>query len=141
MQKVNVIHAQLRMNNCNLNAHLYKIHVVDSPAAACLCSQSIDGTAYFFLDCPLYFTQRISLQNVSRFTEFKLETLLFEGRNIGYVVNITIRLAMHEYRISPFERRLSNERLVLNEHRVKRGHYDHRHSKKMNLKSTIIISV
>ena len=62
MWKFNVIHAQLRMN-CDLNAHLYNLHVIDNPASACLCSHNIDDTA-----------QRISLQYVvSRFTEFKLK--------------------------------------------------------------------
>ena len=79
IRKSNVIHAQLRMNCSNLNAHLHSLHVIDSPA--CVCSHSIEDTAHFFLYCPLYYTQRLALQNiVSRYTEFKLETLLF-GRH------------------------------------------------------------
>ena len=31
---------------------------------------------------------------------------------------------LFKYRISPFERLLSNDRLASKEHRVKRGHYD-----------------
>ena len=40
------IHAQLRMNCSNLNAHLHSLHVIDSPA--CVCSHSIEDTAQFF---------------------------------------------------------------------------------------------
>ena len=96
IRKFNVIHAQLRMNCSNLNAHLHSLHVIDSPA--CVCSHSIEDTAHFFLYCPLYYTQRLALQNiVSRYTEFKLETLLFGDTNIDNVDNITIILAMHDY--------------------------------------------
>ena len=92
----NVIHAQLRMNCSNLNAHLHNLHVIDSPA--CVCSHSIEDTAHFFLYCPLYYTQRLALQNiVSRYTEFKLETLLFGDTNIDNEDNITIILAVHDY--------------------------------------------
>ena len=96
IRKFNVIHAQLRMNCSNLNAHLHNLHVIDSPA--CVCSHSIEDTAHFFLYCPLYYIQRLALQNiVSRYTEFKLETLLFGDTNIDNVDNITIILAVHDY--------------------------------------------
>ena len=96
IRKCNVIHAQLRMNCSNLNAHLHSLHVIDSPA--CVCSHSIEDTAHFFLCCPLYYTQRLALQNiVSRYTDFKLETLLFGDTNIDNVDNITIILAVHDY--------------------------------------------
>ena len=96
IRKFNVIHAQLRMNCSNLNAHLHSLHVIDSPA--CVRSHSIEDTAHFFLYCPLYYTQRLALQNiVSRYTEFKLETLLFGDTNIDNVDNITIILAVHDY--------------------------------------------
>ena len=50
------------------------------------------------LYCPLYYTQRLALQNiVSRYTEFKLETLLFGDTNIDNEDNITIILAVHDY--------------------------------------------
>ena len=90
IRKFNVIRAQLRMNCSNLNAHLHNLHVIDSPA--CVCSHSIEDTAaHFFLYCPLYYTQRLTLQNiVSRYTEFKLETLLFGDTNIDNEDNITI---------------------------------------------------
>ena len=48
-----IIHAHLCMNCSNLNAHLHRLHVIDSPA--CVCSHRIEDTAHFFLDCPLYY--------------------------------------------------------------------------------------
>ena len=84
------------MNCSNLNAHLYSLHVVDNPA--CLCGHLIEDTAHFFLNCPLYYTQRLALQNiVIRLTEFKLETLLFGDDDIDYENNAEIILAVHEY--------------------------------------------
>ena len=67
---------------------MYSLHVVDSP----------EDTAHVFLYCPLYYTQRLAPQNiVSRYTEFKLETLLFETKTLTNVDNITIILAVHDY--------------------------------------------
>ena len=52
----------------------------------------------FFFYCPLYYTQRLALQNiVSRLTEFKLETLLFGDKNLDNADNITIILAVQDY--------------------------------------------
>ena len=86
----------MKYSTNNLNAHLHSLHVIDSPA--CVCSHSIEDTAHFFLYCPLYYTQRLALQNiVSRHTEFKLETLLFGDTNIDNVDNITIILSVHDY--------------------------------------------
>ena len=60
-RKLNIIHAQLRMNCSNLSAsHLFSLHVVNSPA--CICSHKAEDTAHYFLDCPLYYTQRMILE-------------------------------------------------------------------------------
>ena len=53
--KFNIIHAQLRMNCSNLNAHFHSFQVIDSPA--CVCSHTEEDTAHFFsglssLSCP-----------------------------------------------------------------------------------------
>ena len=53
LRKFNIIHAQLRMNCSNLNAHLHSLHVIDSPA--CVCSHREEDTAHFFLDCSFYY--------------------------------------------------------------------------------------
>ena len=40
LHKFNIIHAQLRMNRSNLNAHLHSLRVIDSPA--CVCSHRVE---------------------------------------------------------------------------------------------------
>ena len=95
-RKFNIILAQLRMNCSNLNAHLYSLHVIDSPA--CGCSHRVEDTAHFFLDCPLYYAQRLSLRNtVTRSSQFRLETLLYGDDDLDYESNVAIILAVHEF--------------------------------------------
>ena len=84
------------MNCSNLNTHLHSLHVIYGPV--CECSHSIEDTAHFFFYCPLHYTQRLALQNIaSRFTEFKLETLLLGDKNLDNAYDITIILAVHDY--------------------------------------------
>ena len=95
-RKFNIILAQLRMNCSNLNAHLYSLHVIDSPA--CGCSHRVEDTAHFFLDCPLYYAQRLSLRNtVTRSSQFRLETILYGDDDLDYESNVAIILAVHEF--------------------------------------------
>ena len=90
-RKFDIILAQLRVNYSNLNAHLYSIHVIDSPA--CGCSHRED-TAHFFLDCPLYYAHRLSLTNiVTKSSQFKLEPLLYGDDDLDYESNVAIILA------------------------------------------------
>ena len=84
------------MNCSNLNANLHSLHATDSPA--CVCSHREEDTAHFFLDCPLYYVQRLALRNtVLRFSHFRLETLLYGDDNLDYETNVVIVLAVHEF--------------------------------------------
>ena len=95
-RKLNIIHAQLRMECSNLSAHLYNLHVIDSPE--CACSNKIEDTAHFLLDCPLYFSQRLVLGNiVSKLAEFTIKTLLYGDDEVDYNDNVTIFLAVHDF--------------------------------------------
>ena len=95
-RKFNIIHAQLRMNCSNLNAHLYNLHVIDSPS--CVCSHHVEDTVHFFFQCPLYYTQRLKLRDVvNRFTEFKIETLLHGDDSISYDDNLEILQGVHDF--------------------------------------------
>ena len=52
-----------------IHAHLRSLHCINSPA--CVCSQRVEETAHFFLDCAVYNVQRLALRNtVSRFSHF-----------------------------------------------------------------------
>ena len=96
IRKFNIIHSQLRMNCSNLNAHLYGLHVIDSPA--CACSYSTENVEHFFLDCPLYSTQRLILRDaVSEFADFTVHNLLFGDDTIDFNNNIEIVLAVHDF--------------------------------------------
>ena len=69
---------------------------IDSPA--CVCSHRVEDTAHFFLDCPLYYAQRLALRNtVSMFSHFRFETLLYGDDNLDYETNVVIVLAEHEF--------------------------------------------
>ena len=71
------------MNCGNLSAHLYSLHVVNSPAW--ICSHTAEDTAHYFLDCPLYYTQRMILRNVvTRYTQFDLKVLLYGDSGIDH---------------------------------------------------------
>ena len=95
-REFNIILAQLHMNCSNLNAHLCSLHVIDNPA--CGCSHRVEDTAHFFLDCPLYYAQRLSLRNtVTRSSQFRLETLLYGDDDLDYESNVAIILAVHEF--------------------------------------------
>ena len=95
-RKFNIIHAQLRMNCSNLSAHLFSLHVVNSPA--CICSHKAEDTAHYFLDCPLYYTQRMILRNVvTRYTQFDLKILLYGDSGIDHDRNAVIVQAVHDY--------------------------------------------
>ena len=82
------------MNCSNLSAHLY--HVVNSPD--CICSHTTEDTVHYFLDCPLYYAQRMILRNVvTRYTQFDLEILLYGDSDIDYDRNALIVQAVHDY--------------------------------------------
>ena len=56
--------AQLRMECSKLNAHLVKLHVLDSPA--CSCGFDNEDTNHYLLDCPMYANERnIMLQQIT----------------------------------------------------------------------------
>ena len=53
----NVKLAQLRMNCSKLNAHLFSLHVVDSPK--CVCGCAVEDTSHFLMKCPLYHIDKV----------------------------------------------------------------------------------
>ena len=55
----NIQHAQLRMHCSKLNAHLFSLHVVDSPA--CSCGYNIEDSNHYLLKCPLFHTPRVKM--------------------------------------------------------------------------------
>ena len=84
------------MNCSNLSAHLFSLHVVNSPA--CICSHKAEDTAHYFLDYPFYYTQRMILRNVvTRYPQFDLKILLYGDSGIDHDRNAVIVQAVHDY--------------------------------------------
>ena len=75
-RKVQILHTRLRINCSVLNYDLYLKNIIDSPLCRC---NNIETVKHFFLDCPFYNNQRITLvQTVSRFCAVTLDTLLYK---------------------------------------------------------------
>jgi len=95
-RETNIIHAQLRMKCSNLNYHLYQLHVIDDPS--CVCSHNMEDTNHFFLDCPMYYIQRLKLTNViNGISTFSLNVLLYGDDNLDIEENVIIFSAVHEF--------------------------------------------
>ena len=102
-RKVGLIHAQLRMNCSNLNAHLYELHVVDQPT--CYCGYRYEDARHYLLFCPLYNDLRELL--ITFFDEHNLhlnvKTLLYGIKDESLELNLQIFELVHFF-ISQSER-------------------------------------
>ena len=58
-RKIYIIHAQLRIEYSNLNDHLYKLHVINSPN--CTHCNEKETTLHYFFPCPLYHKERCKM--------------------------------------------------------------------------------
>ena len=98
-RKVNIIHAQLRLKCSKLNAHLFSLHVVESPS--CLCGNNNEDSEHYLLHCPLYQIFRHSMldtiSTVINIDEINLKTLLYGNEMYDYDVNCKIFEAVHKF--------------------------------------------
>ena len=98
-RKYNMIHAQMRLKCSNLNSDLYNMHVLDNPN--CVCMFRNEDAQHYFLNCPLYTTERIQLLNVitqfPEINEINTQILLFGSENLTYDQNTVIFNAVHAY--------------------------------------------
>lgn len=58
-RETQIKHAQLRMKCSKLNAHLFNLHVTESPD--CHCGFNCEDTSHYLLQCPLYINERNEL--------------------------------------------------------------------------------
>ena len=93
---MNVIHAQMRMSCSKLNAHLFLLHVKDSPS--CNCGLDVEDNNHFLLYCPLYVNIRQRLFHaIINFTEISEEVLLYGNSMLSCKENTRLFLAVHCY--------------------------------------------
>ena len=72
---LNIIHSKLRMKCSSLRAHLFSLHVADSPQ--CICMSGIEDCFHYFFQCPLYNVERVKLlSNAQRLCNVSLNSLL-----------------------------------------------------------------
>ena len=94
----NVKLAQLRMNCSKLNAHLFSLHVIDSPR--CVCGFAVEDAEHFLLQCPLYHSDRQLLSkylNDRGMYNFNVNTLLFGDDSYSFLLNSHIVNATHKF--------------------------------------------
>ena len=94
----NIKHAQLRMQCSKLNAHLFSLHVVDSPQ--CICGHDLEDSEHFLLNCPLYLVQRqemLQKLNQLHVANVDLDTLLFGDTKTDFKTNQNLFKAVHEF--------------------------------------------
>ena len=96
---INVKHSQLRMECSKLNAHLFSLHVTDSPA--CNCGFNLEDCNHYLLACPLYTVERhIMLQTISNVIDVRTLTvndLLLGIDKLTLEQNKLVFKAVHEF--------------------------------------------
>ena len=70
-RRLNILHTRLRYHCSSLNADLKRINVVTSPK--CSCGSPCEDAYHFFLECPLYLNQRVTL-----FRDLTIMTLILK---------------------------------------------------------------
>ena len=93
-----VKHAQLRMNCSKLNAHLYDLHVADSPE--CACSFDTEDTNHYLLHCPLYMHERnIVFRELNSIGVYNIDVdILTKGsKEIDDKRNMEVFSLVHQY--------------------------------------------
>ena len=74
VKSLGFIHSQLRMCCSDLKAHLFNLHVVDSPM--CFCTMGVEDSFHYSFICPLYNIERIKLfiNNIHQLCNLSLDT-------------------------------------------------------------------
>ena len=91
-----VLHTRLRLGCSQLNEHLFRIGIKDSPK--CICSNENEDVWHFFFVCPLFSIQRNKLHtSVTSIAPFTLETVLYGSPDGNHSQNSIIFQAVHEF--------------------------------------------
>ena len=89
--------AQLHMQCSKLNAHIFLLHVVDSPQ--CIGEHEVEESEYFLFNCPLCLVQRQEmLQNLNQVNIVNVNlTMLVDCTAYDLKINQSIFKAIHEF--------------------------------------------
>ena len=93
------MHSQLRLKCSKLNAHLFSLHVVDSPS--CLCGFNYEDSEHFLLHCPLYNESRQRMFQVLNTLidnqHLNIDMLLFGNDAYDFETNCKVFKAVHDF--------------------------------------------
>ena len=87
-RKLNILHTRLRHQCSSPNADLSRIHIINN--YKCNCGASFEDAIYYFLECPLYLSERRTLLSNCDNININIETLLFGNDDYSYDVNSNI---------------------------------------------------
>ena len=91
-----ILHARLRMGRSQLNEHLYKIGIKDSPL--CSCGQGVEDVWHFFFSCPLFVIDRNHLHTIIiNLAPFNIHTVLYGSEHCNLESNKLIFLAVQNF--------------------------------------------
>ena len=85
----NSIHTQLRVNKSQLNDHLFAMRLSNTPS--CICSEPLETTEHFILDCFMYEVERqelftnisgLLIKKLDKYNRHDLVTALLFGENV-----------------------------------------------------------
>jgi len=94
----NIKHAQMRLKCSRLNAHLFSLHVTDSPR--CSCGYDYEDSDHYLMWCPLYTVQRQIMTTELHHTLnaiFNSNDLLYGSIELDYDSNIKLFRIVHKY--------------------------------------------
>ena len=95
-RKPNIVHSQLRLLCSNLNSHLHRLHVIESPN--CTCCNVVEDCDHYFTKCPLYHIQRISLYNeVQKYCTVTVDVLSYGSKYLSDCDNLAICKSVEEF--------------------------------------------
>ena len=87
-RKLNILHTRLRHQCSSLKADLSRIHVINN--YKCNCGASFEDAIHYFLECPLYLSERRTLLSDCDDININIEILLLGNDDYSYDVNSKI---------------------------------------------------
>jgi hypothetical protein len=95
-RKISIIHTKLRHRCGGLNADLYRVNLKNDPR--CVCGHLFEDTILFFLECPLYQHDIISLFNYfNNIVPISMEYILFGFSDISKELNTLLFKSVEKF--------------------------------------------